>query len=120
MNDGIGKPKHTPGPWLVRPICDHDVIDIIKEGFGPGDAIAVISAWGDPERIADAHLIAAAPDLLKALEAINSHWEAGNFSRKPELWEPMRAAIAKAKGEQPFIGRVLTSDKPAEASSNDC
>lgn len=51
------------------------------------------------ERVANARLIAAAPDLLEALEAINAHWESGNFSRNPDLWEPMRAAIAKAKGE---------------------
>lgn len=53
---------------------------------------------GEEPSDADQVLIAAAPDLLAALEAINAHWEAGNFSRQPHLWEPMKAAIAKAKG----------------------
>lgn len=39
-------------------------------------------------------------ELLKALEAINNHWESGNFSRQPHLWEPMRKAIANATKEK--------------------
>jgi hypothetical protein len=44
---------------------------------------------------ANARLIAAAPDLLEALEHV-IYWDNG----KPE-WEMARAAIAKATGEQP-------------------
>lgn len=35
------------------------------------------------------------PELRDALAAINAWWESGNFSRKPELWQQMRSALAK-------------------------
>lgn len=48
---------------------------------------------------ANANLIAAAPELYEALEAINDYWESGNFSRRKDLWDNMRSALAKARGE---------------------
>lgn len=52
-----------------------------------------------PECEANAHLIAAAPELLEALEdlmeAVKDHYEAGGYE-----WKQARAAIAKAKGEE--------------------
>lgn len=83
--------KHTPGPWEV-------------EGVGQVIVPARPPAWrtladiygehGDEEQAdADAHLIAAAPDLLWACEALLS-----GSAKAPLL---ARAAIAKAKGEAP-------------------
>lgn len=60
----------------------HEVIDFLASFHLPG--------------IANAHVLRASEDLLASLQAINAHWESGNFCRKPELWEPMKAAIAKA------------------------
>lgn len=93
------KTKHTPGPWSAgRTIIVH-ANTLAKLGA----SIGFINT-SDEERNAiakaNSHLIAAAPDLLEALQAINAHWEAGNFSRREELWAPMREAIAKATGEQ--------------------
>lgn len=91
MNDT----KHTPGPWLVRQIHDEQV-DVVKGDFPKGHAIATISTWGDAELIANAHLIAAAPELLAACEqALRESGCDGDLCG----WnwhDIMRAAIAKA------------------------
>jgi hypothetical protein len=50
---------------------------------------------GAAERVANAHLVAAAPELLSALENL---WRAAlDDSITPELRDASRAAIAKAK-----------------------
>lgn len=57
---------HTPGPWKVvlkDTPYDHPIMD------GQGNIIARVSS-GYPESSADANLIAAAPELLAALEAV--------------------------------------------------
>jgi hypothetical protein len=46
------------------------------------------------EEVANAHLIAAAPELLEALEAV-----VAISDRKHDAWDAAKAAIAKAKGE---------------------
>ena len=88
--------NHTPGPWEVM-IDDAGFIDFYRidaNGETVGEALL-----GE----ADARLIAAAPDLLAALQALVV-LDDGNRS---ELWcwseefEAARAAIAKATGEQP-------------------
>lgn len=88
---------HTSGDWQVR----YDIGAISVET--PERRIASILYEGgseDSEVEANARLIAAAPELLAALEAINNHWDSGNFSRQPHLWEPMRKAIANATKEK--------------------
>jgi hypothetical protein len=86
--------KHTPGPWTV---CKHEApsrIDIQENDAG----YTVASAWGgggvEGAMTANAHLIAAAPDLLRHLEHL-----AGACERfAPHiLTNEARAAIAKAK-----------------------
>ena len=52
--------------------------------------------------VTNAHLIAAAPDLLEALEAleaINDGVEGDNISMPEWLWNDVHAALAKARGE---------------------
>lgn len=83
---------HTPGPWIRKK----------PEEYGPpsadwieGDGRTVAYAY----READSRLIAAAPDLLEALEEISSRWTpAGSIFTNPSI-ERARAAIAKARGE---------------------
>jgi hypothetical protein len=82
--------KHTPGPWLAR------------EPNGPGMGWRVGPAWlgeapWSDETRADAQLIAAAPDMLAALEAVaETTWD-GTTAKM--LREQVLAAIAKAKGQ---------------------
>ena len=105
--------QHTPGPWEVseyRPPYD-DMGGDYSIGYTDADGvfweIATLEPWRG-SRHADARLIAAAPELLEALELIDSHLtRCINFSGvNPELRERLeqqqhnaRAAIAKAKGQ---------------------
>lgn len=105
--------KHTPGPWRVfdnfgERICIHNADD-----YGIGEA------WnfnGRPENIANARLIAAAPDLL-AVAQILDRYCTEDFPDGPddarrwadargtpgdhliEIWRATRAAIARATGQ---------------------
>jgi hypothetical protein len=92
---------HTKGPWKYeapREFADPLVIRGLSGGFAVMDY--------DKERaIADAKLIAAAPDLLSALESINIHAcyasEEDIDSRESVLLaigDIARAAIKKATG----------------------
>lgn len=74
---------HTPGPWA------HTDYGSIKDANNA--TVAEVLPGG---RTADARLIAAAPDLLAALEEVVSLSD-----RDHAAWDRARAAIAKAKGE---------------------
>lgn len=65
-----GDSKHTPGPWFDRP--DHDPV-LIQGASEVGLSIAFACGGGDHRRseyVANARLIAAAPDMLEALARI--------------------------------------------------
>src|SRR4051812_13043639 len=103
--------KHTPGPWSFRE-CDSVVM--IEAG---SDSIAATNSktyWQrfDDADVANARLIAAAPDLLAALKSAE-RWLGGILSETEDgveaevrnvhsaAWnaiDSMRAAIAKAEG----------------------
>lgn len=84
--------KHTPGTW--RGYKDQGVY--VGEGFDhPIFETGCGCCTETTLTEADARLLAAAPDLLEALEGV-MYWDNG----KPE-WEIARAAIAKATEEQP-------------------
>ena len=95
--------KHTPGPWSVKKHFSEWLI-------GDGNYLIATTA-GSPAHLgrasaerdaANARLIAAAPDLLKALEdcvAVMDRELAGLKVIQPEF-SAARAAIAKATGEQ--------------------
>lgn len=92
--------KHTPGPWHIA--SGGAVI-------GRECAVAVVNTYTalqkltDAEREANACLIAAAPELLAALEWIIEAADDSDNMKATDLvecipWESIRAAIAKAKG----------------------
>jgi len=90
------KTQHTPGPWIVGPSSNprngsawRDILSIGCE-FSP-------SYVGEAHQ-QDAYLIAAAPDLLEALEAALSHIVIVQGENIGGVQEVARAAIAKAKG----------------------
>ncbi|MEI6180758.1 MAG: hypothetical protein WCP31_08385 [Chloroflexales bacterium] len=80
--------RHTLGPWRVKEI-NHDGARVAFGLVGCGCNI-----YGAPDREANALLIAAAPDLLKALQQIA---EADYGTDTPKLRATARAAIAKVQ-----------------------
>jgi len=116
--------KHTPAPWVFAPDYDENDGDIIIGGTydetdgktlipdGPRVvAICFKSDLQDEEQYpteevrANAHLIAAAPELYIALLAIEEYilQEAGYGERtfNRALQNAALAALAKARGEMP-------------------
>lgn len=118
---------HTPGPWIAKEWGENDGYDCITpavriEADKPdGRTIVVVDAanygWNrtglgnaapanhEESRarvLADARLIAAAPELLEALRVALEIIE-GEYPADDEIAAPVvskiRAAIAKAKGE---------------------
>ena len=89
--------KHTQGPWAVRGIpTGQRYIGPSQDGGAPSVALVLSRVNVPDERLAaDARLIAAAPELLEALEAVLD--DIGNNGR---ACKQARAAIARAKGVQ--------------------
>lgn len=97
--------KHTPGPWRMhrhhKPISNQWIFQVVTdEEYGE----IVAGTCTNPQRPedvreADAHLIAAAPDLLEALENCVDLIELISPIEGDEI-RRARAAIAKARGEQ--------------------
>jgi len=93
--DGMNETKHTPGPW------ERQGIAIGSETGSAFDAICYLDILSRDreQREANARLIAAAPDLLAALEGMLARY-ASHESGQNDQNEPAaaRAAIAKATG----------------------
>ena len=85
--------KHspTPGPWTPTSGRVHDPRGVL---------IAEVTDSEAPyETAANGRLIAAAPDLLEALQLCSDFLEANYDARDmPDILYPTRAAIAKAAG----------------------
>lgn len=81
--------KHTPGPWSITESATHITVRNME-----GDAV-----FHDEKRldgvIEDARLIAAAPELLEALEGLLHALPSA--TTHPAI-QAAKAAIAKAKG----------------------
>jgi len=108
----MNETKHTPGPWRISgesaTTVQADYRAINSEG-----GVLIATALGypnsgyfpsDDEATANAALIAAAPELLEAAEGIVSRWDSPLWKDQPHTGifiDRLRAAIAKAKGEQP-------------------
>lgn len=99
---------HTPGPWEIEH-GHHECVNTSTLPWamtGPGGREVCQSPNGvdvDDEDDANACLIAAAPDLLAACEAM-LEWVARETDDRDwphPVLDQARAAIAKARGEQP-------------------
>lgn len=90
--------SHTPSPWIVSPILtevDRGVPGYVVTSGDRRPPLVVARV-----RISDAHLIAAAPDLLAACEAALAWPLSGDPQGDCEQAEIIiRAAIKKARGE---------------------
>lgn len=102
--------ERTPGEWTVVERDDEDVLEITCDARLSRTPIASIAiGWDGPieaEQHANAHLIAAAPDLLEALEDHVGDWcdRHCTLLDHNDHWEECttgRALIAKAKGQTP-------------------
>jgi len=93
----MSESKHTPGPWRLHLVNDTLIV------APDGTYIAYTCGEYDDDNIwpimeANARLIASAPDLLAALKAFPGFTDDATIGDK---WiETMRAAIAKAEGQQ--------------------
>jgi hypothetical protein len=90
---------HTPGPW--KTLKDHDRETVVSEKVNKyGNFIVTIVTRGDNEMTNEdrdnALLIAAAPELLTALEKLLGFAKMGGAV---EALEQAHTAIRKAKGE---------------------
>ena len=109
---------HTPGPWglaqyakgaaLPIPFIEHKTIAVFSDGARQGDvAYMQHGLWGDDQALANARLIAAAPELLEALQELVAEWDARHAAEDHRSGYTLdtagiamaRAAIAKATGE---------------------
>jgi hypothetical protein len=100
MNTETKALQHTPGPWYETTKGRNEYQSAICQE-STGNTIALTYTSND----ADARLIAAAPDILKALEfvqyaflrhAMDPREMGASLSAN---WELIEAAISKAKGE---------------------
>lgn len=82
--------KHTPGPWVIKEIDRDEGVRVSFGLVGCGCRV-----YGMPEAEDNARLIAAGPELLKALQQIA---DADYGTDTPKLRATARAAIAKARG----------------------
>lgn len=102
--------KHTPGPWQFSPSGTVVLAIVTREINGKirtyEQKIATTPSGLDvAERVANARLIAASPDLLEALILLEAEMVlSGNAGSTDYGWKPAiektRAAIAKAIGAQ--------------------
>jgi hypothetical protein len=85
--------QHTPGPWTAFS-TNVDAGDVHNDGVRVAKCWSSTFAPPPQEAIANARLIAAAPELLAALEAV-----VRVADRKTDEFDLAHAAIAKAKGK---------------------
>jgi hypothetical protein len=118
----MSKPKHTPGPWKCNP-TPYPNGDLDVNAYNPKEKDPVYQAsslclvihhtgnhgdWRDRDReevLANAHLIAASPLMLKALEAMDRARRTpmvdDDFPEMLHIADSLMAAALKAaKGEE--------------------
>lgn len=92
--------SHTPGPWASH-LVDETIVVIPRRPLPQHISTLGHSEVADDEDYANARLIAAAPELLAALEIADKFCGSLTSDECPDsVHIPIRAAIAKAKGEQ--------------------
>ena len=108
--------KHTPGPWNVTEV--HQSADVLEwiidcnrpasNGCKEDPRIAIVEEMGGSmdgreEGRSNAHLIASAPDLLEALEALlnwgRDHTSPTQPNSPHQLLVNAHNVIAKARGQ---------------------
>jgi hypothetical protein len=95
---------HCPGPWTIGKRSRGGYTSINADGWQSlAKVVTVMEGDNRPfsEGVANAHLIAAAPDLLASLQVMLRDYAAvhdiGDVEMQPAIYQA-RAAIAKATG----------------------
>jgi hypothetical protein len=102
---------HTPEPWeiLRHDLGDEEIFFVpveILAGNGKlvvayeGGLAPAAHEWTVEEIEANASLIAAAPDMLRALEAVCGDSEESDYLMQAQIQAMCRSAIRKARGEE--------------------
>ena len=103
--EGTPMSKHTPGPWSITDYSEATPIELrpnLVVECGSFTVATICKGFGeDGEQEANANLIHAAPDLLKAAEEIINFYESMPTTLRAEdcLVINLRKARAKAKGK---------------------
>ena len=91
----MNEAKHTLGPWVAAEGNNRGHVMTLNGGYAIHEH-PDFSSIGDRSQItANARLIAAAPDLLDALQCLMDHFDKASYDA---AFEKARAAIAKATG----------------------
>jgi len=100
---------HTPGPWTTEEMQEllasgerrpSTYISASNGWASPKRTVAIVGHWRDrPDPEADARLIAAAPELLEALETIMDSVDAKKVRLDVYELELAKRAIDKAIGK---------------------
>lgn len=84
--------KWTKGPWHFEADQEDDVVYVCHPETNSPDTTVCMFEVDGPEIIANAHLIAAAPEMYEALRAVDA-WE------NPSCFEKVKAVLKKARDE---------------------
>lgn len=95
--------EFTPGPWRQGDVVELLLNRKCREIISDNGNIGLVYGVTDQENIANANLIAAAPELYEALDTLSLVVGltpiAGNKAALQEAVDVARAAIKKARGE---------------------
>lgn len=86
--------KHTKGPWIVSFVEDHPN-DLMVGGDDGSDVVCAIRR---KNKLANATLIAAAPELLEMLKTLSSLIRLDQVKLAKPIAKQLQALIAKAEG----------------------
>jgi hypothetical protein len=98
--------KHTPGPWrwVENSVSEKGCRCIQFRGSSYWDIGSIQShplhGYSDDEAFANARLIAAAPELLHALQQADEYLHEMNYGIRGYIRTLVRNAIAKATGKE--------------------
>jgi hypothetical protein len=101
--------KHTPGPWLAGTVTNGGGKVLDHEAFVHDQTCENLHVnISSNSAAADAHLIAAAPDLLRCQTM-------GAEANTPDFLDWIAARLVKHHGENPHVDFVLSLKERAAA-----
>lgn len=120
LESGRSAVGHTPGPWKFHR-WESDcwrVMGTTPDGLEGCYSVAdVIDGNGFPQNAANAHLIAAAPELLDALRLGRQIGDGCSRGFLRLFYAAADAAIAKATGKQPSDNAQPTHCEPCQTGA---